>query len=215
MRPLWTLVARTTTCLAATSASRTCCARIRRSASSTRLCNSDARPRPTRWGCPRCGRSLGQRPGGIGMVHEGRAGAGVPVGPGLGLGLKSAKAGRKYRHKLSRACLLHARAFWLAPYTYSISAEEACHDLGTYVLQTAIRPYIMDLGTTNGTFLNGERIEGERFYELLLKVCLNAVGRCWLLKVWLVRLRAWADERAAPRGVLACCWFRLVGWMHV
>ncbi len=33
-----------------------------------------------------------------------------------------------------------------------------------------VRPYIMDLGTVNGTFLNGERIEPERFYELLLKV---------------------------------------------
>ena len=37
--------------------------------------------------------------------------------------------------------------------------------------QLAVRPYIMDLGTANGTFLNGERIESERFYELLVKVC--------------------------------------------
>ena len=28
----------------------------------------------------------------------------------------------------------------------------------------------MDLGTVNGTFINGERIESERFYELLMKV---------------------------------------------
>lgn len=28
----------------------------------------------------------------------------------------------------------------------------------------------MDLGSTNGTFLNGERIEAERYYELLEKV---------------------------------------------
>ena len=27
-------------------------------------------------------------------------------------------------------------------------------------------PYIMDLGSTNGTFLNGSRIESERYYEL-------------------------------------------------
>lgn len=35
--------------------------------------------------------------------------------------------------------------------------------------QVAVRPYLMDLGTVNGTFLNGERIDSERFYELLLK----------------------------------------------
>ena len=35
--------------------------------------------------------------------------------------------------------------------------------------RVAIRPYLMDLGTVNGTFLNGERIDSERFYELLLK----------------------------------------------
>lgn len=30
-----------------------------------------------------------------------------------------------------------------------------------------IRPYLIDLGSTNGTFLNGEKLESERYYELL------------------------------------------------
>ena len=30
-----------------------------------------------------------------------------------------------------------------------------------------VRPYVMDLGSTNGTYVNGERIEAERYVELL------------------------------------------------
>ena len=41
---------------------------------------------------------------------------------------------------------------------------------GFFDSKTAVsRPYLMDLGSTNGTFLNGERIEAQRYYELLPK----------------------------------------------
>ena len=33
-----------------------------------------------------------------------------------------------------------------------------------------VRPYIMDMGSTNGTYLNNERLDSERYYELLNKV---------------------------------------------
>ncbi len=33
-----------------------------------------------------------------------------------------------------------------------------------------VRPYLMDLASTNGTFINGERLEPQRYYELLEQV---------------------------------------------
>ncbi|MCO5581721.1 hypothetical protein L7F22_035610 [Adiantum nelumboides] len=35
--------------------------------------------------------------------------------------------------------------------------------------KSEVRPYLMDLGSTNGTFINGERIDSQRYYELMEK----------------------------------------------
>ena len=43
------------------------------------------------------------------------------------------------------------------------------------MMHSAVRPYLMDLGSANGTYLNNERIEGERYYELLERVSQFAV----------------------------------------
>ena len=37
----------------------------------------------------------------------------------------------------------------------------------------AVRPYLMDLGSTNGTFINSEQLEAQRYYELMEKVGLQ------------------------------------------
>ena len=38
-----------------------------------------------------------------------------------------------------------------------------------YKRQRLVRPYVMDLGSTNGTYVNGERLEPQRYIELLEK----------------------------------------------
>ena len=38
------------------------------------------------------------------------------------------------------------------------------------MMSSAVRPYVMDLGSTNGTFLNNERLDSQRYYELYEKV---------------------------------------------
>lgn len=40
---------------------------------------------------------------------------------------------------------------------------------GDGMMVAAVRPYLLDLGSTNGTWLNGERLEAQRYYELMEK----------------------------------------------
>lgn len=61
------------------------------------------------------------------------------------------------------------------------------------MMHSDVRPYLMDLGSANGTYLNNERIEPERYYELLEKAgrrfCLHLILQltvsCCILLQWL------------------------------
>lgn len=46
---------------------------------------------------------------------------------------------------------------------YRLTEKEGADQM----MHSGVRPYLMDLGSANGTYLNNERIEPERYYELL------------------------------------------------
>jgi len=41
----------------------------------------------------------------------------------------------------------------------------------------------MDLGSANGTYLNNDRIEAERYYELLEKVCPRHAMHTFIVRI--------------------------------
>lgn len=70
------------------------------------------------------------------------------------------------------------------------------------MMHSAVRPYLMDLGSANGTYLNNERIEAERYYELL-----ERVRHKWHLSI----SKRYLNVQSACQGCLVdiCCL-----WMH-
>ena len=91
-----------------------------------------------------------------------RAACGAAVAP-------DGEDGRR-RHAARRRAPLHhgarARA-WACPLAHAfpnVTTLLVC--LGGTVVALA-PPFLQDLGSTNGTFLNGERLEAQKFFELL------------------------------------------------
>ena len=67
---------------------------------------------------------------------------------------------------------------------------------------------MMDLGSTNGTFINGDRLEAEQYYELLEKVGAGC-GSC--SPALPTRLRACLPAAAGELQLLASCSCAVVG----
>ena len=52
----------------------------------------------------------------------------------------------------------------------AVSNRQTSKDGEDGMPQQAVRPYLMDLGSTNGTFINNEQLEAQRYYELMERV---------------------------------------------
>lgn len=59
------------------------------------------------------------------------------------------------------------------PFLSMYAPREVMRESDDGVLSPKVLPYLMDLETANGTYLNGERIEASRFYELFEKDCIK------------------------------------------
>ena len=67
-------------------------------------------------------------------------------------------------------------------------------------MHSEVRPYLMDLGSANGTYLNNERIETERYYELLEK------ASC-IVQLCLVHVSVFACTTfACVQSKMTLCW---------
>lgn len=71
----------------------------------------------------------------------------------------------------------------------------------------AVRPYVMDLESTNGTFLNGNRIEPSKYIELLVRECFSYRLYCAMLSrvsKFTCRRKTWLNL-ARVLGNMCCC----------
>ena len=48
----------------------------------------------------------------------------------------------------------------------SVEEQTARGVFQAFVQEPVVIPYLMDLDSTNGTFLNGDKLEGARYYEI-------------------------------------------------
>ena len=73
-------------------------------------------------------------------------------------------------------------------------------DAGLYVTEST--PYLMDLEATNGTFINGERLDPRRYYQLLQKDCVKfgASTREYVLLAEDAARRGRGEEVGRDRG---------------
>lgn len=75
-------------------------------------------------------------------------------------------------------------SFCVGTITCEMPARYTEKEGGDGMMSAEVRPYLMDLGSTNGSFLNGERIESQRYYELYEKVFCSEVTTAGCSMMW-------------------------------
>ena len=56
--------------------------------------------------------------------------------------------------------------------------KKTIRDVLGNIKSVRVKPYLLDLKSTNGTWLNGERIDDSKFYELIEKDCIKFGTSC-------------------------------------
>ncbi len=77
----------------------------------------------------------------------------------------------------SVVCLNAWHDWWMCCYRHTDKAG------ADGMMHSGVRPYLMDLGSANGTYLNNDRIEAERYYELLEKVCPRHAMHTFIVRI--------------------------------